>query len=463
MSATTQLSSLRSSAASGVSARRARGVPVSERGAAMLAALCVALVLAIVLSSYITMCYRSLQMSTRNVTSGHSVELAETGMEEALWALHANDWSGWTIAGKTATKTLSGFTFDGSATGTVSLTVANYDGTTGTRTLTSTGTTTLSDGTTQSRTLSSTSSQAPLFVNAIAAVGNTSTDYNGRVRFRSAGTVDSYNSSTDINAASVGYQAVVASKSNLTSAQTSTGTVQMTNVKIKGYVATMPGSAGINYSTSATLYGPSSPANPKIDTSRLTSSPYQPIFDVVTPSATNLLTGTTESIGTAGASTPTYYYYPGNYVLGSGETLTVDGPVVVVLSGYLQTTSTGKINVTANGSLTIFLAGDMALDGGGIVNATKLPKNVAIFAQTGNNYGLVFGTMQAFYGVIYAPEASLTFNNNVTIFGSVVAQAVTFSSSSSPTFHYDTTLRDTTFAGIDTPYVVSNLSESANP
>src|ERR1035437_3264638 len=171
-----------------MTARRTQHLPSDTRGAALLAALCFALVLAIVLSSYITMCYRSLQMSARNASSGHSVELAETGMEEALWALHNNDWTGWSISSHTATKTLTGFTFDSNATGAISLTIANYDGTTGTRTLTATGTMTLSDGTTQSRTLTSTSSQAPLFVNAIAATGDSTTTYNGVVSFGNAGT-----------------------------------------------------------------------------------------------------------------------------------------------------------------------------------------------------------------------------------------------------------------------------------
>ena len=440
------LPTLSSNAASGVSARRAPSLPASERGAAMLAAMCFALVLAIALSSYITMCYRSLQMSTRNANSGHGIELAETGMEEALWALHNNDWTGWSFTGKTATKTLSGFTFDGNTTGAISLTIANYDGTTGTRTLTVTGTTTLSDGTTQSRTLTSTSSQAPLFVNAIAATGNNTTwqagGYNGRVRFRSAGTVDSYDSTTDLNAASVGYSAMVASKSDFTAAQTSTGTVQMTNVKIKGYIATLPGSAGVSYSTSATLYGPNSPANPKIDTTRETTSPYQPVFDVITPSATTLLTGSSQTIGTPGAATPSYYYYSGDYYLGGSDILTVDGPVVVVISGYLATQNTAKISVTANGSLTVFVGGALWLDGGGIVNTTKLPKNVAIFGQTGNSNTFEFSTTTPFYGVIYAPSAFLSFYNNVTLYGAIVGQAVTFNSGSSPTFHYDTSLRN---------------------
>ncbi len=427
----------------------------------MLAALCFALVLAIALSSYITMCYRSLQMSTRNANSGHSVELAETGMEEALWTLHANDWTGWTISGKTATKTLTGFTFDGNTTGNATLTIANYDGTTGTRTLTVTGTTTLSDGTTQSRTLTSTSSQAPLFVNAIAAVGNTATSYNGLVTFGSAGTVDSYDSSTDLNAASVGYSAVVASTSNVTAANT----VQLTNVKIKGYVSTL--STGPSYSTGATLYGPTSPASPKIDPSRVTTSPYQPVFDVLTPSAPNPLGSGSRTIGIAGATTPTYYYYSGNYYLGSGSTLTVDGPVVIVISGYLWTDGThssgGKIHVTDHGSLTIFVRGDMRIDGNGIVNDTKLPKNVAIFGQTGNTNALEFWTTVPFHGVIYTPQASLSFANNVTYYGAAVAQSVAFSSTSSPTFHYDTSLRNVAFAGLDTPFAVANWRETTSP
>jgi len=439
-----------------MSLRGAQSLPSSNRGAAMLAALCFALVLAIALSSYITMCYRSLQMSTRNANNGHSVELAETGMEEALWALHNNDWSGWTILGKTASKVVSGFTFDSNTTGFATLSIANYDGTTGTRTVTVTGTvTTLSDGTTQSRTLTSTSSQAPLFINAIA--GTT-----GKVKFQSAGTVDSYDSSINVDpnvGQTPGYLAVVASGST----STSSSTVQMTNVKIKGYVSTL--STGPSYSTSATLYGPASPASPKIDTSRTTTSPYQPLFDEVSPTAPNPLPSGTATIGTAGATTATYYYGTDIDLSGS-QILTVDGPVVIVLTGnlYINYTvgTTAKIRVTTNGSLEIHFAGDMALNGGGIQNDTKLPKKVSLFAKADNIYDtLGMATNTAFYGVIYTPNKSLTISNSQTIYGAIVAKSVTFTTS--PVFHYDLSLRNEVFAGVDTPFAVSNWRETTNP
>src|SRR5208283_3894956 len=52
-------------------------IPMSERGAAMLAALCLAAVFAISLTSYLALCYTSLVLSTRYVmTSFRGGELA---------------------------------------------------------------------------------------------------------------------------------------------------------------------------------------------------------------------------------------------------------------------------------------------------------------------------------------------------------------------------------------------------
>ena len=65
-------------------------MPRGERGAAMLAALCLAMVFAISLSSYIALCFTSLAMSTRNVVNDHCLELAESGVEQALYASNGN-------------------------------------------------------------------------------------------------------------------------------------------------------------------------------------------------------------------------------------------------------------------------------------------------------------------------------------------------------------------------------------
>ncbi len=430
-------------------ARGGRRMVRGERGSALLAALCFATVLAVSLGSYMTVCYRTLALSSRTVQGTRAIQLAESGMEDALWALNKNDWSGWTISDTTATRTVSGFTFDGGVTGSITLRVTNYDGSAGadvTRTVTVTGTTTQSDGSTISRSLTSSSSRAPLFVNAVAATTS-------RVRFRSAGSADSYDSSLGTYASQTpGYSAIISSGST----STSSATVQLTNAQIKGYVATV--STGPSYSTSAKLLGPTTPVTTKIDTTRISTSPYQPLFDEVVPTGagTPLPTGSA-TIGTAGATTEELYYAT-DLILSGSQVLTINGPVVIVISGDLSISSSAKIRIATTGSLRIHLSGDLTINGNGIQNDTQLPKKLLIISTTNpyDTYGMATNT--PFYGVIYTPVSSLTVSNSQTIYGAIVAKAVTFSAS--PVFHYDLDLRRTVFNGVDTPYAISDWRET---
>lgn len=427
--------------------RASSGMRRGNRGAALLAALCFATVLAISLGSYMTVCYRTLALSSRTVQGTRAIELAESGMEDALWALNKNDWSAWTITGSTATRTISGFNFDGGVTGTISLMVTSYDGSAGTRTVSVTGTTTQPDGSTISRRLTSTSARAPLFINAVS--GTT-----GRVRFRSAGSADSYDSSLGTYASQTpGYTAIIASGST----STSSATVQLTNAQIKGYVSTL--STGPSYSTSGKLIGPTTPVTTKIDPTRITTSPYQPIFDEVVPTgAGTTLPSGSATIGTSGATAAELYYATDVYLTGS-QVLTVDGPVVLVISGDLNINTSAKIRITSTGSLRIHLAGDLTINGNGIQNDTLLPKNLLIISTSNpyDTYGMATNT--PFYGVIYTPVSSLTVSNSQTIYGAIVAKAVTFNAS--PVLHYDLDLRRTVFGGLDTPYAVADWRETS--
>ncbi|MEI6862605.1 MAG: hypothetical protein WCL04_10190 [Verrucomicrobiota bacterium] len=428
----------------------------SERGAALLAALCFATVLAVALGSYLTVCYRTLQMSARGVQSTRSVELAETGMEEALWALNKNDWSGWTLSGSTATKTLTGFTYDNNVTGDISLTVTSYNGTAGTRTVTVTGTTHTPNSADISRTLTSSSAQAPLFVNAVAATTST-------VVFSSAGTLDSYDSSLGTYASQTPtYSAIVSSSAPATTS----ATVTLVNAQVKGYVASLY-SGGPSVSTSARVYGPSTPGTTKIDTSRVSTSPYQPVFTIKTISGTgttlvNPALDSTTTIGNSSDTTPAIYYCSGPDMRGTTK-IVVDGPVRLVVSGNFYVGLNGgspKIEVTTNGTLEVFAGNDIAIYGGGIDNKTKDPSRLAVYS---NNTLTVpdMNTATAYYGVIYTPTGCFTVAGNSTIYGSVVAKKVSLTGSA-PVIHYDLNLRTKVFGGIDTPFAVSDWRESIN-
>ncbi len=450
--------------------------PTSQRGIALLVTMCFMLALVIAVGSYISLCYRSLQMSTRNMNSNHSVELAEMGMEEALWALNKSTWTGWGVTGTTATKTLSGFTYDNGATGTASLTVTNYDGSlAGTpRTVTVTGTMTQSDGTTSSRTLTSSAAQAPLFTNAVAATGlSSSLAGAGTVVFSSAGTADSYDSSLGSYASQTPtYSAIIAGmKTSPTAAS-----VTITNAQIKGYVASNY-SGGPSYSTSARLLGSATaipvayqgtnPANSKVDVRQFSSSPYQPTFDIRTISGGTTLSApgnnTTTTLGNATDTTWAVYRYASLDLRGSTK-IVINGPVRLIVPGTFYIglyggASTASIEVSSTGTLEVFTASDIAIYGNGMNNTSKDPKRMALFST---NAGTApdMNTTADFYGVIYTPNGNFKILSSNAIYGAIVANSLTISGS--PAIHYDLELRDVVFPGIDTPFAVSGWREITN-
>jgi hypothetical protein len=360
-------------------------------------------------------------------------------MEEALWALNKMDWSGWTVSGSTATKTITGFTFDGDVTGQINLVV------TGARTATSTGTTTQSGtGITVTRTLTSNWNSAPLLVNAVAATS-------GTIRFAGSGTVNSYDSRTGAYSdATAGYSAILSSGSTSTSGNA----VQLTNAQVMGYVATVD--TGPSYGTSARVYGPTTPLTTKIDPNRLSTSPYQPLFTELVPTGAgwSALSGHNETIGTNGATTSSYYYSMGLAI--DNETITVAGPVVLVVVGNLDITSTARFRITTGGSLQLHVTGNIAIGGAGMQNETTLPKNMVLISTAAAT--ATMATSVSYHGVIYAPNTALTVSGTQIIYGAMVVQSATFSAT--PTIHYDVALRDNVLRGVTTPYAISDLRET---
>ena len=339
-------------------------IPRSKRGAAMLAALCFAAVFAISLSSYLSLCFTSLNISSRNLMQSRCSEVSELGVEQALYAMNNSDWTNWTMATNglgqptaTAELTLTSnglvptstaptpLYFGNGAYGTVNVTVTNYvlnstsiAGSSPGPSITAQASVVMpsyaggsspaaiSASTTYSASAGLQSGAAPLFVNAVSATA-------GRLRFRNAGTADSYNSNPPATSLQVGASYTIAqvgttnwvaagAPSNVTgttftATATSSGTgtayaaYQPLVSGMSGYSAvleaqdTATGTASVlinnavvhgfavgydNFSPATTnwfsygglgmLVGPNTSAAISIDSTRLMteSTPYQPIF-----------------------------------------------------------------------------------------------------------------------------------------------------------------------------------------
>lgn len=423
---------------------RSRFSPTSsrERGSALLAALCFASVLALVLGSYLAVCDTAMQLSNRTLEGERGVQLAEAGFEQSLWALNNNSWSGWTVSSGTATKTLTGFSYEDGSSGMIKLTITNYNGSQGT--LTAQGVVTLGSGAVVQRTLTATFAPATLFPNAAASFSQTN--------FNNGGKVDSYDSTKGNYSSPGGYSSIV-----------SGDTVKLTNAHVYGYVATGGDAPTVGFRGMVT--GPGTPAGVNVDPNRLSTNPLQPVFSVPAPTGagSSLPEYPSGAIGLPTDTSPRLYY--ADDVVLDGNTLTVNGPVTLVLSGGLYIWGSGGITITGSGSLTIVIpsSGDIYLMGNGINNTTKSPKNLAILETAGYGGSPWYRTVNTgtpFYGVIYTPSNNLSFSGNASIYGAVVANQLTFSGS--PSIHYDTSLRTAVFGAVTTPFGVSQVTEVTN-
>ncbi|MBA3849423.1 MAG: hypothetical protein C0502_05435 [Opitutus sp.] len=291
---------------------------------------------------------------------------------------------------------------------------------------------------------------------------------------------------------SLGGHSAVVSAPYVTSSSTAT---------IKGYA----NATSTTFGTSTYVQGPTSASSPKVDPARVSNNPYVPRLDA--PDAYSDLSGvgsnlpSTEgngtylyegarTLGTPGATTPSVYNitrtYDGSsgtsttsglYLDDSTDVLTIVGPVVLNISGTLNTSS-GRIVIAPTGSLEIYFTGSLYIGsnssttissfatptGGGIINQTFDPKKLLIVGSStanssGNHY---LWTRFPFYGLIYMPDAYLHLWNsgyNGERYGAFSARTVYFNHPAN--LDYDISLRTAGAIGtyIDRGYQITTLRE----
>jgi hypothetical protein len=79
----------------------------SCRGSLILLVLCLLAVLGIALASYLAVANNAMKLSNRAYVKDVSMNLAEMGLERALRSFNASTFSGWTLSGSTATRTVN--------------------------------------------------------------------------------------------------------------------------------------------------------------------------------------------------------------------------------------------------------------------------------------------------------------------------------------------------------------------
>ena len=438
----------------------------SNRGSVLIVALIFAGLLALSLTSYMQLAFNSARLANRSFYANAAENLLDTGLEQAMWCLNNNSYTG--NAGFALrpgyTKQYQG-TFPSSDT--------YYTYTQGVKGqvdvwLNTAGTTphavakaiiTLGDGTTIIKEADIYLKKRSYFNNGLVA--KQSLTFVGNVA------VDAWSSDPDASAttAAIPYTSLVAVDSGqIASLSVSVASISVGNADIYGY-ASVGGSSIADISVGATgRVGAYGTANGTIDPNRVTYDFTTNFPDVSVPTTSPITiaaisgTVTLPNVTDRPAADGKYYYSVPSITLTGSNTLSIIAGtnVVLTVTGTTGTTVKGagnsEIDIPVTSTLTMYVAGDISLSGNGIVNGSSSFPNQPIafqlygtrsaattasvgtqdFAIKGNGY---------LAGVVYAPNANVTVGGNGDTFGAIVSNQTSMNGNGN--FHFDLSLAKT--------------------
>lgn len=453
-----------------------------ERGGLLITALMLTAIMGIALSSYLSLGRSAIRLSNRNFYVNAAVDLAETGVEQGMWAVNAaasNDtaaWTGWTTDSTTARRTFSGFSYSGGVTGYVKVHVSNYAGSGAV--VTAKSTVVLQDNQVIEKWIQVTLKGRSLFAYALLA----------RNKITAAGgcEFDSWESDPDGNPATAAIpwsSSVANSNATIAAGSTAASAVTLSPSAIvygKVAVGTASGAAivygaqtGAGKNSAAGLYQdwgtkvgvkgsmPSS-SNPYLATESLTTGFSASFEETAAPGGATVRAAyvlprgvsgppyylSAESLGTTGAAT---ILQLDKLTVEGAATLTIKGDVTLILppSGVqtINITASGKVVLESGATLTIYTPGNINVSGAGIANPSA-PEALQIWStRASGSLGqtIALAGSGSLSGVIYAPDATLSIPGGTNFFGAAVVYSATLTGSGK--FHFDESLKNFSSSG----------------
>jgi hypothetical protein len=422
-----------------------------RRGSILLVTVILGTGLALSLGSFIVLSVESTRLSNRSFYANSSLNLAEAGLEEALWALNHGNWSGWSAhesGSGNKVRTISNFDLGQGTSGDVQIVV--YGATTSiTPRIIAQGRAQPSFGPAVTKQLEVLTHRRSHW--ATGLVAKDAVTFSGGVA-----NVDSYVSDDPSFSTGGLYDASKRrDKGTAASVSVTTDAVSISNSHIWGYVAT--GGSEPQAGPNGTILGADSPAGAKIDPDRIATD-FTANFDPVSaPTTTGTLLGAVSGDATIGAAGATGTYTATSVANTNGRTIEILGNVTLVVSQYVDIK--GTLVVRPDSSLTVYVRGDFEAGGNGAVNQTGLPKNLVIYgtAATSGGQTIKLHGNGVLHAAVYAPNANVELKGGGSsgeACGSIVANDVRITGNYA--FHYDEALAK---EGSGNPFAIGRWRE----
>lgn len=456
----------------------------SERGGLLITAMIFSAIIGVSIVSFIRLGRTTGQISNRGLYNNAAMNLAENGLEEAMYSINqmvagnASAWSGWTTSGAGAQRKWTGTTFDQNATGQVRVYVDNYTGLVA-PTLYARSTVTMGagGGADIEKWIMVQLSKTSKFSNGLVAKQTISFSGNNA-------TVDSWNSDPDNDGDPsdvVPYSAGVANDAgSVGSISVSVSAVAVQNADIWGYAATGGAVPSVGSQGRVGPYGTSlGSMNPDYVSTDFSAS-FDPVTAPTSYTYTNVSTALPTSNITGAITLPDdipgatiqadgKYYIECGKVQFNNATFAIAAGKKVVLKCTDPTTSidigggSGAMNIGSGGSLELYADGAITVSGQGILNGgtttgtANQPINLQIYGTSSDTQNISIAGNGVLSCVVYAPNGSVKINGNGDVMGSVVANDITVVGNA--LFHYDESLSN--FGG-GNPYRVAQWTELTN-
>ena len=447
-----------------------------RRGSVLLVAVLFSSMIAIAITGYLRLTATVLKVSQRAIGNNAAVNLAETGLEEAMWSINqtvagnASAWSGWYVSGtNTGARAFSGFDLGQGVTGKVRVYISNTLTTGAAPFIISRATVTLPNGQGNiEKFIKVTLSLRSTFANGLVAKRTISFAGN-------SASVDSYNSAKGAYNANLGGGTY--NKNDNGSAGSLAVTVDalsVGNADIWGHVAVgTSDTSGLSVGSNGTV-GPFGTTAGTVVASAVTTNFTANFPDTTAPttsgySIASLGSTTLPRGGDVAASDGKFYYSVGSIGL-SGNASNVlhiadDKKVVIILTPTTGTAVDVKGNASiqldnSSSTLAIYTEADVSIAGNGAVNAGN-PANFMLYgtraSSASSKQSIAISGNGNLSGVVYAPNVALSIKGGGTsggVQGAMIGDTVTLTGNDA--FHYDEALASLTTGN---PYGISNWDE----
>lgn len=363
--------------------------------------------------------YRSIKAAENSLKAE---AVSDAAVEEALWEYNygGGDFTsadGWAASGSTRTKTSASLTNTaGSSVGTYTTTITNYNTS---NAQISVSASTSSSGPNNTATTKVAITPRSAYTNALLS--------GGTITINGSNTFDSYISSSGSYGGSNRYSnADIATNSTANPAVTVNG-----SNTLKGDLGVGTGGGWTN-SGSNTLTG-------AFSTGYATT--------IASNTAPGSLTGLSAvSAVTSGTINAGSYKYS-SWTINGSNTITVNGAVSIYVAGDITINGSNNINLASGAVLTVYAGGNMTVNGSNNIRKSSGAETASsfLFYGTSATTNVTVNGSNNITGVINAPQASYTLNGSNNHYGSSIVSGATVNGSNN--IRYDESLASAAGAG----------------